>query len=104
MKKRRRHTQLVEQVKQGHSRIADDVRRCLAEFKHLRRITVSNNAPDWRRDAVLRVSAPKGLTTIKLYDKKLFAEVWYKTATNNGSRAKVFIRGVRSSPRSASKE
>jgi hypothetical protein len=86
-------TELCEAITRGtYSRIADEVRRCLHEFKHLRRITVSQNAPEWRRDAVVTEKTPKGLTTIKLYDTSCYSEVWYKTATN-GHRAKVFVRG-----------
>lgn len=85
-------TELVEAIQRGtYSRLADEVRRVLADFQHLRRITVSQNAPEWRREAILTEAKPKGLTTIKLYDTCCYSEVWYKTATN-GHRAKVFVR------------
>ena len=84
---------LEEQVSRGsYSRLADEVRRVLSEFRHVRKIVVSQNAPDWRREAnVKTVTSPKGLTTIKDFDINGVAIVHYKTATK-GHRAKVFVK------------
>lgn len=84
--------ELIEHIKRGtYSTIADEVRRNLHTFEHLRRITVSQNVPDWWRCPLVTDPTPHGLKTIQLYDTNCYREVWYKTATN-GNRAKVFIR------------
>lgn len=90
-----RGCELEEHVLRGtYSRLADEVRRVLPTIKHLRRIIISQNAPDWRRDADQKINSPKGLTTILALDYNGVAIVHYKTATN-GHRAKVFVREVR---------
>lgn len=84
--------ELEEHLSRGsYSRLADEVRRVLPSIRHIRRIVVSQNAPDWRRDADQTVTSPKGLTTILAYDINGIAIVHYKTATA-GHRAKVFVR------------
>ncbi|MDX6501359.1 MAG: hypothetical protein QOG23_4619 [Blastocatellia bacterium] len=83
---------LIEDVRRGtYSRIADDVRRNLQLFRWLTRITVSQNAPAWRREADETLQSPQGLTTILAYDRSCYGEVWYKTATA-GHRSKLFVR------------
>lgn len=87
--------ELEEHVTRGtYSRLADEVRRVLPSIKHIRKIVVSQNAPDWRREADQKINSPKGLTTILAYDINGVAIVHYKTATN-GHRAKVFVRESR---------
>lgn len=83
---------LREEVSRGsYSRLADEVRRILPEIKHVREIVISQNAPDWRRAADKTVTSPKGLTTIRDFDRVGVAIVHYKTATK-GHRAKVFVK------------
>lgn len=94
---RPRTCELVEDVRRGtYSRIADDVRRNLDRIRWLHRITVSQNAPDWRREADVTDKTQKGLTGILAYDSFRFTEVWYKTATA-GHRSKIFARGAQAS-------
>ena len=75
----------------GPSRIAAQVRRNRHEFRHLLCIVISQNAPPWRRKALATYESPKGLQTILTYDKDVYKELWYKTATR-GHKAKIFVR------------
>ncbi len=89
---RPRTCELIEDVRRGtYSRIADDVRRNLTRIRWLTRVTVSQNAPQWRREAEATEARPQGLTSILAYDTVRCTEVWYKTATA-GHRSKIFAR------------
>lgn len=84
----------------GPSRLMVQVRHNVQHITHLKRIVISQNAPDWitpgqhdrHSQALVIDKAPKGLQSILLYDTSCYAELWYKTATK-GHRAKIFIRG-----------
>lgn len=83
---------IEDQTRGGYSRIADEVRRNLGKFQHLTRVTISQNAPEWRRAAlVTQGTGLEGVKTILLYDTNCYTEVWYKTGTK-GHRAKVWVR------------
>lgn len=84
--------ELIESLSRGtYSSISDAVRRNLASFRQLQRITVSQNAPEWRREAMVVEPKPRGLATIVEYDRAPYTEVWYKTGTK-GHKAKAWIR------------
>ena len=75
--------EIIEDTQRGgYSRIADDVRRNAQRVRFLQKITVSQNAPEWRRHAaVVQRTQILGVHTVLLYDTGNYSEVWYKTGT-----------------------
>lgn len=82
----------VEETYTGEARIADQVRRAVEQFTHLKYITVSPNAPEWERKAHHIERKPKGLTSILAYDKKS-AHLWYQVTSRN-HRATIYVKYI----------
>lgn len=81
---------VYEESANGEGRLADQLRRQIASFRRIGKITISPRAPAWKDQAEVD-RKPKGLTSILAHDKKGALEIWYQVTTPE-HRATIYIR------------